>query len=342
MPGLAGHSVPELAPGPMVFDPHAAQARGLEVLRLEAAAIQSLAGRLQGSFLEACRRILSCKGRVVVTGMGKAGLIGQKISATLASTGTPSLSLHPADALHGDLGRVVRADVVLALSNSGKTRELLALIPAVKAMGACVIAITADAGSPLGRSADVVVELGRLDEACPLGLAPTVTTTAMLALGDALAMAVAEGREFTREEFAQFHPAGDLGRELMRVGEIMRRGRELPLLPGGARVRDALGVMTETPGRPGAALVVDQKQRLLGIFTDGDLRRMLQRGPEALSDPIEEHMVRNPRVLRRGMLVGAALALFKDAHVDQMPVVDDDGGTVLGLVDVQDLLEVRL
>lgn len=328
--------------GLMVFDPHAAQARGLEVLRLEAEAIHALAGRIGPSFLEAVRRILECRGRVVVTGMGKAGLIGQKISATLASTGTPSLSLHPADALHGDLGRVVREDLLLALSNSGKTRELLSLVPAVKAIGAPVLAITASADSPLGRHADLVVEMGRLDEACPLGLAPTVTTTAMLALGDALAMAVAEGREFTRAEFAQFHPAGELGRELMKVGEIMRTGPQLPLLRTGAPVRDALAVMTETPGRPGAALVVDGAQGLLGIFTDGDLRRMVQRGAAALSDPIDRHMARGPRVLRRSMLVGEALALFKGAHVDQMPVVDEDGRTVVGLVDVQDLLEVRL
>lgn len=327
---------------PMVFDPDVARARGLEVLRLEAEAIRTLAGRLGPSFLEACRRVLGCRGRVVVAGMGKAGLIGQKISATLASTGTPSLALHPADALHGDLGRVVRDDLLLALSKSGKTRELLALIPAVKAAGAGIIAITESADSPLGRAADLVIELGPLDEACPLGLAPTVTTTAMLALGDALAMAVQEGRAFTREQFAAYHPAGELGRELMRVGDIMRKGPEVPLLRSGSPVRDALIVMTETPGRPGAALIVDRGGRLLGIFTDGDLRRMLQRGTGSLADRIDDHMVREPKVLRVDTLVGEALALFKAVHVDQMPVVGADGAAVVGLVDVQDLLEVRL
>ncbi len=326
----------------MVFDSDRARARGLEVLRLEAEAIRTLAGRLGPGFLEACRRVLDCPGRVVVTGMGKAGLIGQKISATLASTGTPSLFLHPAEALHGDLGRVRGEDLLLALSRSGRTREILALLPAVKAMGAGVVAVTEAADSPLGRHADLVVPLGPLTEACPLGLAPTVSTTAMLALGDALAMAVLEGREFTREEFAAYHPAGDLGRSLLRVEEIMRQGEELPLLPAGRLVRDALAVMTETPGRPGAALVVDEGGGLLGIFTDGDLRRLVHRDVGALEEPIDEHMARRPRVLHPEMLVGEALRLFKDAHVDQMPVVAAASGAVVGLVDVQDLLEVRL
>lgn len=325
----------------MVFDPDRARARAQEVLRLEAEAIRSLPGRLGPEFLEACRLVLECPGRVVLTGMGKAGIIGRKISATLASTGTPSLYLHPAEALHGDLGRVRGGDLLLALSRSGRTREILALLPAVKTLGATVVAVTESADSPLGRHADLVVALGPLTEACPLGLAPTVSTTAMLALGDALAMAVLEGREFTREEFAAYHPAGDLGRSLLRVEEIMRKGAELPLLPAGRPVRDALAVMTETPGRPGAALVVDGDGVLQGIFTDGDLRRLVQRGGEVLEDSIEKHMARRPRVLRPDMLVGEALRLFKDAHVDQMPVVAE-GRRVVGLVDVQDLLEVRL
>ncbi|KAA3611590.1 MAG: KpsF/GutQ family sugar-phosphate isomerase [Planctomycetota bacterium] len=327
----------------MAFQRERAQARGQEVLRLEAKAIETLSASLGDSFLEACEWILACQGRVVVTGMGKAGLIGQKISATLASTGTPSLSLHPADALHGDLGRVRAEDLLLTLSKSGKTRELLHLVPAAKAIGAKVLAITESSESALARHADLVMELGPLSEACPLGLAPTVTTTAMLALGDALAMAVLEGREFTREEFAAFHPAGDLGRELMQVVDIMRGQEELPLLAEGSLVRDALSVMTETPGRPGAALVVNDQKELQGIFTDGDLRRMLQSGEsQALLDPVERHMVRNPRVLVEGMLVGEALRLFRQAHVDQMPVVAQGRRRVLGLVDVQDLLEVRI
>jgi len=325
-----------------VTDRQRALARGLEVLQLEAAAIQALAARLDDSFLDACAAVLACQGRVVVSGMGKAGLIGQKISATLASTGTPSLFLHPAEALHGDLGRVRAGDLLLALSKSGKTRELVALLPAVKLIGASVLAITESTDSPLGVHADVVIALGPLDEACPLGLAPTVTTTTMLALGDALAMAVLEGREFTREDFAAYHPAGDLGRSLMRVDEIMRKGEELPLIAAGRTVREAVMVMTETPGRPGAALVVDPAGRLAGIFTDGDLRRMIGEGDPGLGDAVDLHMAASPRTLQAAILVGEALRLFKTAHVDQMPVVGADGATVVGLVDVQDLLEVRL
>ena len=334
----------------MALDRDRAQATGTQVLELEAEAIRSLAARLGGGdpafaadFQEACARILACRGRVVVTGMGKAGLIGQKISATLASTGTPSLSLHPAEALHGDLGRVRAEDLVLALSKSGATREILALLPSLRALGAGVLALSESRETPLGREADLTLELGSLVEACPLGLAPTVTTTAMLALGDALAMAVLEGREFTREEFAAFHPAGSLGRELMRVSEIMRRGRELPLVASGASLRDTLVVMTETPGRPGAALVVDPAGELLGIFTDGDLRRLCKSGGALpLDDPVDAHMAADPRVLQGDQLVGEALRLFRDTHVDQMPVVENGGRRVVGLVDVQDLLEVRL
>ena len=327
----------------MTFDGERALARGLEVLRLEAEALQALGRHLGDRFQRSCEMILQCQGRVVVTGMGKAGLIGQKISATLASTGTPSLSLHPAEALHGDLGRLRREDLLLALSKSGKTRELLHLLPAVKSIGVPVVAITESAESPLGRHADLVMEMGPLSEACPLGLAPTVTTTVMLALGDALAMAVLEGREFSREEFAAYHPAGDLGRSLIQVGEIMRSGEQVPRLPLGASMREALRVMTDTPGRPGAAVVVEPNGALAGIFTDGDLRRLVQDGNSfSLDDPIDRHMVAQPRVVRSDQLVGDALSLVKDIHVDQVPVVGPDGRQLVGLVDVQDLLEVRL
>ncbi len=326
----------------MAVDRKPALKRGLEVLQLEADAIRTLQSRLGADFEEAVARVLACPGTVVLTGMGKAGLIGQKISATLASTGTPSLCLHPAEALHGDLGRVRAGDLVLALSKSGKTRELLHLLPPLKAIGVQVIAITESAASPLAQHADLTLAMGPLGEACPLGLAPTVTTTAMLALGDALAMAVLEGRDFTREEFAAFHPAGDLGRSLMKVGEIMRRGEEVPLLRSGATVREALEVMTGTPGRPGAAVITDAAGALLGIFTDGDLRRLARAGSIALDAPIDGAMVPSPRFVRSGQLVGEALHLVRDAHVDQLPVVADEDLTVVGLVDVQDLLEVRL
>ena len=326
----------------MTFDGKRAFTRGKQVLELEAEAVRLLAESLQGPpFLRACELLLNCSGRVVVTGMGKAGLVGQKISATLASTGTPSLFLHPGEALHGDLGRIRPSDVVLALSKSGGTREVVQLLGPIRAIGATVIAICESAESPLGSGSDLVLELGDAPEACPLGLAPTVSTTVMLALGDALSMAVLEGRDFTREEFARFHPAGSLGRQLMQVGEIMRQGSEIPLVQSGQSVADTLAVMSQTPGRPGAALVVDPQQVLLGIFTDGDLRRMAQAGSIPVNDPIDGFMAADPKRLHPEELVGEALRLFRDTHVDQMPVVDHDG-QVLGLIDVQDLLEVRL
>jgi arabinose-5-phosphate isomerase len=325
-----------------VLDPERALARGLEVLRLEAAALTALSTRLGEPFQRACRLILGCRGHLVVSGMGKAGLIGQKISATFASTGTPSHFLHPAEALHGDLGRLRPEDVVLALSKSGQTREVVQLVPGVRAIGASLIAICGDADTPLGHHADVALELGDAPEACPLGLAPTVSTTMMLALGDALAMAVLEGRELTREEFARYHPAGSLGRQLMRVGEIMRTGEQVPLLRAGSTLREALEVMTGTPGRPGAAVVVDAHGDLVGIFTDGDLRRLARSGTLPLHEPVDPHMVRAPRHATVGQLVGDLLRLVRETHVDQLPVVADGTRRVVGLVDVQDLLEVRL
>lgn len=327
---------------PKLHDREQTVSRGREVLRLESEALRALAEGLGEAFPDACDLIRECRGRVVVSGMGKAGLVGQKISATLASTGTPSLFLHPAEALHGDLGRMRPEDLLLALSKSGSTREVVQLVPAVKALGAPVVAMCAQADSPLGRAADLVLELGEAPEACPLGLAPTVSTTAMLALGDALAMTVLEQRDFTREEFARFHPAGSLGKSLMRVGEIMRTGEELPLVRSGASLQDALAVMTSTPGRPGAALVVDADDTLLGIFTDGDLRRLAQAGTLALDAAVDAHMAADPKRIEDAMLVGEALHLFKSTQVDQMPVVAAGTARVVGLVDVQDLLEVRV
>ena len=214
--------------------------------------------KMDERFLAAADRILACKGMLVVTGMGKAGLIGAKISATFASTGTPSLALHPVEALHGDLGRLREKDVVLVLSNSGETAEITALIPRVRQIGAGVIAMTGQPDSTLGSLADCVLDIGRVDEACPLGLAPTASTSAMLALGDALAMVVQTERGFSREDYARFHPSGSLGRSLMRVSEAMRTGDELPLAPAGTRVIDVLLTMSLTKGRPGAAIVVDK------------------------------------------------------------------------------------
>ncbi|HED66047.1 MAG TPA: KpsF/GutQ family sugar-phosphate isomerase [Planctomycetes bacterium] len=326
-------------------EPNAARpdhlAQAAEVIRLEARTIESLLPLLDERFEDAVERILASDGSLVVTGVGKARLVGAKLSATFASTGTPSIALHPTEALHGDLGRIQARDVVLAISNSGETEEVKALIPHVRRIGACVIAMTGQTESTLARMADVVLDIGRVDEACPFGLAPTASTSAMMALGDALAMVVLSARGFSREDYARFHPGGSLGRKLMRVKEVMRRGEELPLVSPKASVREVLLTMSETPGRPGAALVVDGTRTLCGIFTDGDLRRLLEADATgALTDPVESHMGRSPKTVRGDALVADAERLLREHKIDQIAVVDE-GGCAVGLLDVQDLLDTR-
>jgi arabinose-5-phosphate isomerase len=313
-----------------------------EVLRVEVQAISNLEHSLNESFSRAIDLILGSQGVDVVTGMGKAGLNGQKISATLASTGAPSIFLHPAEALHGDLGRIRGRDLVLALSNSGETLELKLLVPAARKIGARLIAMTGMASSTLGRLADVVLDIGPIDEACPLGLAPTASTSALLALGDALAMVVSSERKFSREEYALYHPAGALGRKLMRVGEVMRQGRELPLCSSDTPLGEVLRVMGDTPGRPGAALLVDSDGRLVGIFTDGDLRRLLKElGTMRHEDPIRGFMGKDPKCVLAEELVQVVERMMREHRVDQMPVIDEARRPV-GLVDVQDLLDTRV
>lgn len=313
-----------------------------EVIRIEAETIARLEERLDERFSAAVDRILACEGQVVVTGMGKAGLVGQKISATLASTGTPSFFIHPAEALHGDLGRIRSHDMLLAISNSGETAEITRLLPVVRKTGSFVVAMTGRPESSLGQLADCVLDIGRVEEACPLKLAPTASTSAMLALGDALAMVVLSERGFDREDYARYHPAGSLGRKLLRVGEVMRQGEELPLVQSGTSVTEVLIVSSKTPGRPGAALVVHADGKLAGIFTDGDLRRLLEDGSlEKLSGAVDEFMGRDPKTLSPDQLVEDAQRLLRENRIDQAPVVDAEGRPV-GLVDVQDLLDVRL
>src|SRR2546425_10103488 len=248
-------------------------ARG--VLRAEAVAIEQLCGRIDGDFSEAVERILACSGRVVVTGMGKPGFIAQKISATFASTGTPSLFLHPAAALHGDLGRLVPGDLVLALSNSGETEEILRLLPALKRLGAPIIAVTAGRNTSLAAAADVVLEIGPVPEACPLGLAPTTSTVALLALGDALAMTVLHRRGFSPEQFAELHPAGALGKRLLRVREVMRTGAANPTVSKDTSLRETAAVMRQV-GRPGAARVGDAAGASVGAFAAAALLRLVR------------------------------------------------------------------
>ncbi len=322
-------------------DPDPRISRAAEVIRLEARTIANLERLLDARFLDAVERIVACQGMLVVTGMGKAGLVGAKISATFASTGTPSHSLHPAEAMHGDLGRIRATDLILALSNSGETEEIKGLIPRARSIGAGVIAMTGVPDSTLGRLADCVLDIGRVDEACPLGLAPTASTSAMLALGDALAMVVLSERGFSREDYARYHPLGSLGRRLMKVREVMRQGEELPLVPAGTRVTEVLLTMSRTKGRPGAALVVARDGRLAGLFTDGDLRRLIEDGGVArLESPVDEFMTRSPKVAHPEQLREEAERLLRDFKKDQVPVVDDDGRPV-GLLDVQDVLTAK-
>ncbi len=312
---------------------------GQTVISSEAAALGRLA--LDGSFATAVEWILACKGRVVVTGLGKPGFVAQKISATLASTGTPSHYLHPAEAAHGDLGRVAREDVVLALSNSGETEEILRLLPALKRIGARVIALTRDHASPLARGADLVIPLGRIEEACPMGLAPTASTASLLALGDAIAMTVLKNRSFDREEYALYHPGGKLGRGLMKVRDVMRGGEANPIVRETAPLSQAVAVMTKTAGRPGACTVVDAGGLLVGVFTDGDLRRLVELGKVEFDLPVAKVMSRNPRTVRPEALVADAARVLRQARIDQVPVVDEAGRPV-GLLDVQDLLAARV
>lgn len=322
------------------MDPRIERAR--EIVHREAEAVRQVGERLGSEFLRALDLVLALKGRVVTTGMGKAGFIAQKISATLASTGTPSIFLHPAEAIHGDLGRVDAGDVLLAFSKSGETQELLVMLPHVKAVGVPVVGVTQDRNSTLGRHCDLVLELGKIDEVGPYGLAPSASTTAMLALGDALALVVQDGRKFGPDDFARFHPGGDLGRRLMKVAELMRTGERNPTVLSGSTVLQAIEVMTRTPGRPGATSIVDRSGKLLGFFTDGDLRRLIERGlPNPRERSIDEAMTKSPRSIRPETFALEALAMLHQMAIDQLPVVDDDG-RLLGLLDVQDLLNLKI
>ncbi|MBL8899707.1 MAG: KpsF/GutQ family sugar-phosphate isomerase [Planctomycetes bacterium] len=314
--------------------------RARQVLALEARAIERVAELLDADFARAIELVLGCQGLVVVTGMGKAGLIGAKISATLASTGTPSFFLDPAQALHGDLGRIRSRDLCLALSNSGGSAEILRLVPHLKRMGVPIVAITSGKETALGQHADAVLSIGKLDEACPLGLAPTASATAMLAVGDALAMVLLEQREFTAQDFALFHPAGDLGRKLIQVREIMRRGEELPLVPEDASIRRAVASIQQTPRNPGCAILQHADGRLAGFFSDGDLRRLIAKGTD-LDTPIRNVMTPSPKVIQAEALVSEAMHLLTRHQIDQIIVVDDAQHPI-GLLDQQDVLAIKI
>jgi len=309
-----------------------------DILRMEAEALLEVSRRLDAGFCAAVDLLLNCTGSVIVCGMGKAGLIGQKLTATLSSTGTRAHFMHPAEAVHGDLGCLHAQDVLLALSNSGETDEISALIPTAKRLGIPIIAMTASDRSTLGQAADVRILLGRLKEAGPWGLAPSTSTTAMLAVGDALALVVARQRGFTPQQFAVFHPAGSLGRQLKRVTEIMRPREALRLAQASQTVREVF-VTAPRPGRrAGAVLLLDDEGSLAGLFTDSDLARLMeQRRDSALDRPISEVMTVNPLTLKTTAMFADVVALLSERKISEIPVVDEQG-VPAGMIDITDVI----
>jgi arabinose-5-phosphate isomerase len=316
------------------------RATARKVLETEAEAIRELIPRLDESFDRAVATLLACTGRVVVTGMGKSGIIAQKISATLASTGTPSLFLHPAEAIHGDLGRIVKGDVLLAVSNSGDTEEILALVPWVKRLGSPVVALTGKPRSPLAQAADVHLDVEVRAEACPLGLAPTASTTAALAMGDALCMALLERRGFTVEDFAVLHPGGRLGKKLLRVEDLMHTGEAIPRVGPQTRMKDVLFEMTKK--RLGLTTVTAEDGALLGIISDGDLRRQMERhGYSLLDRQAAECMTRNPVLIDRRELATTALDVLEHRKITSL-LVTDAQGRVEGVLHLHDLWKTEM
>lgn len=318
----------------------AALALAREVLETEAAAVASLAARLDERFVAAVRLVLGCRGRVVVTGIGKSGHIGRKLASTLASTGTPAFFVHPGEAGHGDLGMITHDDVVIALSYSGESDELTMILPLVKRMGAPLIALTGNPASTLAQLADVVLDTRVEKEACPLNLAPTASTTAALALGDALAVALLDARGFGHDDFARSHPGGSLGRRLLtHVRDVMRTGADVPAVSERATLAEA--VIEISKKRMGMTAVVDDTGRLVGIFTDGDLRRSLEREGDIRMMPIAALMTRNPRTIRPEALAAEAVELMETRKSTQLPVVDADGKLV-GALNIHDLFRAKV
>jgi arabinose-5-phosphate isomerase len=308
------------------------------VLEVEAEAVRTLAERLDDRFARAVQVLLECRGRVVVTGIGKSGLVARKFAATLAATGTPALFLHPAEAVHGDLGMLVRGDAVVALSNSGETAELLMLLPSIKRLGVPLIVLTGGVQSRLARHGDVILDVAVQEEACPLNLTPTASTTAMLALGDALAVTLLARRGLSPEDVARVHPGGALGRRLVQVEELMHRGVAVPRVREDASLAEALREMTAK--RLGCTTVVDGDGRLAGIITDGDVRRAIERSgvvPSAAADL----MTRRPKTVGRTELAAAALALMERHAITQLLVVDDEGRPD-GILHLHDLLRATI
>jgi arabinose-5-phosphate isomerase len=310
-----------------------------KVLQTEAAAILALMERLDERFEQAVRILLECRGRVIVTGMGKSGIICRKIAATLSSTGTPAFFLHPAEAIHGDLGVLQSDDAIVALSYSGETDELLRLLETIKRLGARLIAVTGDCSSTLGRAADVALDCGVSEEACPMNLVPTASTTAALALGDALAMTLLVAKGFRQEDFANLHPGGKLGKRLMRVEQLMKGGDQSPIVPMAAPMAEVIYEMSRKG--LGMTCVVDATGRLAGIITDGDLRRHMANGDGILGRSAQEVMTKNPVTIGRTALAAEALLLLEQRKITSIVVVDS-GQKVDGVVHLHDLWRTEL
>ncbi|HOT26926.1 MAG TPA: KpsF/GutQ family sugar-phosphate isomerase [Candidatus Ozemobacteraceae bacterium] len=306
----------------------------------EAEAIRAAATRLNGEILRAVDLILTSRGRLIVSGMGKSGLVGRKISATLSSTGTPSFFLHPAEALHGDLGMVTEQDVLLLLSNSGETDEIVRLIPFLRRIGARIIALVGNTASSMAKTADVVLDASVAREACPMNLAPTSSTTVAMAMGDALAIALIEARGFREKDFAYLHPSGSLGRRFLTVRDLMHTGERIPFASPGTPLKDAILAMSR--GGFGALVIADAAGCLLGVFTDGDLRRYFERSNGALDVPLSDVMTKQPRCTSPDRLAMEALKAMEEKAITSLPVVDGETANVVGFLHLHDILRSRL
>ena len=313
--------------------------KAIETLKIEAAAIENLIPRINDEFIAAVEKIMSCRGRVAVTGMGKSGHVGRKIAATLSSTGTPSFFMHPAEAYHGDLGMLTERDILIAISNSGESSEIVNILPVVRRIGAAIIAMSGKRTSTLGKNCDYFIDISVEREACPLGLAPTTSTTATLAMGDALAMALMDEKKFTATDFALFHPGGALGRKLLlTVGDVMHSGKDNPIVKVGATAKDALFEMTAKG--LGAVSVIDAQNKFVGLVTDGIIRRALEKNRSFIDEPVEHIMFEQPLIISADKLAAAALSVMekhKPRPVTVLPVIDEKNFPV-GMIHLTDLL----
>ena len=329
-------SIMNLAPATLDFTNEALVDLGRQALNIEIEGLRAQLPRLGADFARACRICLDCRGRIVVTGMGKSGHIGGKIAATLASTGTPAFFVHPGEASHGDIGMITRDDVVLALSNSGETEEILTIAPLIKRLGVPLIAFTGNSVSALARIATVHLDIGVPAEACPLNLAPTASTTAALAVGDALAVTLLKARGFTEEDFARSHPAGSLGRRLLlHVKDVMRSGADIPKVPGHTPLGE--GLMEVTRKGLGMTAIVDESDHVLGVFTDGDLRRALDRAADLRTTRMDEVMTRHAKTVRSSTLAAEAVHIMETHRITSLVVVDADD-ILVGALNVHDLM----